>query len=159
MLWRYCDTLIFQEPLTQPHSLTSQKTWILSSTSVRTLGLKFYELLKECAWETSFSPWSLMCVLHWSAHEQSVCCCTVIIQSMNSLWQQRHSVHELCYCSVIQSINNLFVTAVSFSPWTLWPQCHSVHEQSVTAVSFSPWTVCDRSIIQFMKSLFVTAVS
>ena len=140
MLWRYSDTLIFQEPLTQPHSLTSQKTWILSNTVVRTLGLKFCELLKESAWETSFSPLSLMWLLHWSVHEQYV----FTAVSSFSPW-------AVCVNSVNQSMKS-DVPAVLVSPWTVcfWLQCHhSVHEQSV----------CVTSVIQSMNNLFVTAVS
>ena len=100
MLWRYCDALIFQEPLTQLHSITSQKTWNLSSTVVRTLGLKFCELSKECAWGNIIqfmksdvaaalvSPGTVCLWLHchhW-VHEQPVCDCSVIIQSMNILF-------------------------------------------------------------------------
>jgi len=101
-----------------------------------------------------------------------------VIQSMKSdVAAALVSTWTVCDCSVIiQSLNSMFVTAVSFSPWTvcLWLQCHSFHEQSVCDCSVihsmnSLWlqchnsvpeqSVCDSSVIQSMNNLFVTAVS
>ena len=107
MFWRYCEPLKFQESLTQSHSITS---WLLNSTAVRNSGLTLCELLKECTWEVSFSPWSMLQLLHCSVHEQSVCDWSVI-QSMKYVTAVHCSVHEQSVCdwSVVWSIDSLHV--------------------------------------------------